>query len=68
MTARKPKANESSEYFKGYIDLVETENIVAALKQQLTDIEQFFREWPRNKWDYTYADGKWTIKMNFRLL
>ena len=62
MTARKPQANESSEYFKRYINLVETENIVAALKNQLTDIEQFFREWPRNKWDHAYAEGKWTIK------
>ena len=62
ITPRKPQANESSEYFKRYINLVETENIVAALKKQLTDIEQFFREWPRNKWDHTYAPGKWTIR------
>ena len=62
MTPRKPQANESGEYFKRYINLVETENIVAALKNQLTDIEQFFREWPRNKWDHAYAEGKWTIK------
>ncbi|WP_299117374.1 DinB family protein [uncultured Winogradskyella sp.] len=62
MTPRKPQAKESSEYFKRYINLVETENIVAALKNQLTDIEQFFKEWPRNKWDYAYTEGKWTIK------
>ncbi len=62
MTPRKLQANESSEYFKRYINLVETENIVAALKNQLTDIEQFFREWPSNKWDHAYAHGKWTIK------
>ena len=62
MTPRKLQANESSEYFKRYINLVETENIVVALKNQLTDIEQFFREWPSDKWDYAYAKGKWTIK------
>ncbi len=62
ITPRKPQANESNEYFKRYINLVETENIVAVLRKQLTDIEQFFREWPRNKWDHTYAEGKWTIK------
>lgn len=62
MTPRKLQANESSEYFKRYINLVETENIVDALKNQLTDIERFFGEWPRNKQDYTYAKGKWTIK------
>lgn len=62
MTARKPQANESGEYFRRYINLVETDNIVAALTNQLTDIEQFFREWPENKWDHAYAEGKWTIK------
>lgn len=62
MTPRKPQAQESSEYFKQYINLVQTENIIAALKNQLTDIEQFFRVWPVNKWDYAYAEGKWTIK------
>ncbi len=49
MTPRKLQANESGEYYKRYINLVETENIVAALKNQLIDIEQFFRKWPRNK-------------------
>ena len=62
MTPRKLQANESGDYYKRYINLVETENIVGALKNQLTDIEQFFREWPRNKWDHAYAEGKWTIK------
>ena len=61
-TPRKLQANESSEYFKRYINLVETVNIVAALKNQLTDIEQFFREWPKKKWDHAYTEGKWTIK------
>ena len=62
ITPRKLQANESNEYFKRYINLVETQDIVAALKNQLTDIEQFFRAWPRNKWNHTYAEGKWTIK------
>ena len=62
ITPRKLLPNESNEYFKQYSDLVKTEDIVAALKNQLTDIEQFFREWPRNKWDHAYAEGKWTIK------
>ena len=65
MTPRKLQANESSEYFERYINLVETEDIVAALKKQLTDIEHFFKEWPRNKWDHTYAEGKWTLKEVF---
>ena len=62
MTPRKLQANESSEYFKRYINLVETMNIVDALKNQLIDIEHCLREWPRNKWDHAYAEGKWTIK------
>ena len=62
MKPRKLQDSESSEYFKRYINLVVTENIVATLKNQLTDIEQFFKEWPRNKWDHAYAEGKWTIK------
>ncbi len=62
MTPRKPQANESSEYFKKYINLVETINIIAALKKQLIDIEQFFKECAKNKWNHAYTKGKWTIK------
>ena len=62
ITPRKPQNEESGEYFKRYINLVKTENIVVVLKNQLTEIEQLFREWPVNKWDHSYAKEKWTIK------
>jgi len=59
-TLRRPHANESNDYFKRYINLVETEDVVAALKNQVTDVEHFLREWPSDKWNHTYAKGKWT--------
>ena len=62
ITPRKLQANESSEYFKRYINLVENENIIQALKNQLTDLEDYFSTWPNDKWNYAYAEGKWTLK------
>lgn len=65
ITLRKPAANESNDYFRRYIDLVKSKDIVASLKNQLSDIEQFFEEWPKHKWDHSYAEGKWTVKELF---
>ena len=49
-------------YFYNYIRLVENEDLNAILKKQLPESEAFFNSIPKEKYDYKYAEGKWTVK------
>ena len=49
-------------YFYNYIHLVENEDLNIILKNQLTESLAFFNSIPKEKYDYKYAEGKWSIK------
>lgn len=53
---------EFNSYYKPYIDLVNELDIVLSLQQSLDETITFFNSIPDNKWLYSYAEGKWTIK------
>jgi hypothetical protein len=59
-----PLSNEYSQFYQGYIDLASAGNqpILKRLKSQLNSIDDFLADIPEKKHDYTYSDGKWTIK------
>ncbi len=46
-------------YFKYVIG---QDDLVHSLENQLTDFSTFLEQIPREKWDYRYEEGKWTIK------
>lgn len=50
------------QYFHTYISKVEDGEIFSILKSQLGELEAFFNAIPAEKWDYAYAEGKWTVK------
>lgn len=52
----------SPQYFHTYINKVEEGEILTILRDQVSEIRQFFEAIPADKWDYAYAEGKWTIK------
>lgn len=54
--------SEYNPYYKDYIDLVENINLVDALAKGLKTTLAFFEALPDDKWNYQYADGKWTPK------
>ncbi|CAN5505205.1 DinB family protein [soil metagenome] len=60
--AARPSKDEYAEYYETYISLVEETDIVAAMQNQLQEIEQFFAGISEEKSLYAYAEGKWTIK------
>ena len=62
ITKRKPFPRESSEYFRLYIDQVDTDDFLEALNNQLIASEKFYDALPDDKWNHTYGEGKWTIK------
>jgi hypothetical protein len=53
---------EYSAYYKIYIDKSTDFNIVDGLKQNLASVVAFYSSIPEQKHDFTYAEGKWTIK------
>lgn len=59
---RRPSANEYNPYYETYVGKVGEGPILSTLSQQGADIAVFFRNLPADRWDYSYADGKWTIK------
>lgn len=58
----KPSPSSYLGYFKRYIDLVEEEDLLTALKNQTAGIEKFLAGISEEKSNHAYAPGKWTIK------
>jgi uncharacterized damage-inducible protein DinB len=50
------------DFYHKYINLVIDEDLQAALKRHQTEVLSFLKEIPKKKWNYRYAEGKWSIK------
>lgn len=48
--------------YQGYIQRVVAPLTIADFESSSNDLLQFFRNVPSSKYDYRYAEGKWTIK------
>ncbi len=62
MTPSEIQISEYNPYYKRYIDLVENLPLSEALAKGLTNTQTFFDSLPVEKWNYRYAEGKWTPK------
>ena len=58
----RPEANEAASYYSLYIDRITSDNIVAVLESQLTDITNFLQAISEEKSLYRYAPDKWSIR------
>lgn len=65
MTHRRPTDQESHDYFKLYINQVTADNFLKVLEDALESTIQFLENIPAEKWDYRYAEGKWSLKEAF---
>lgn len=55
--------DEFAPYYKSYIDAVgEDSDLLDELEISLHKTIKFIQDIPMNKFDYRYAEGKWTIK------
>lgn len=50
------------EFYHGYFRQVGDHEPRHLMKQHLADNEAFFLNLPAEKWNYAYAEGKWTVK------
>ncbi len=48
-------------YYHNYINLVAEDDLPTAFEQHLADLS-LLQAIPEEKWDYRYAEGKWTIR------
>jgi hypothetical protein len=57
----RPQANEHAPFYAKYIERV-SEDVIEELREQSQTIPSFLRLIPQEKIDFSYSDGKWTIK------
>ena len=62
MPITKPAAAEYPPYFDRYISKVGDHNLADALRDSGHSFVAFLKTIPKDKYDYRYAEGKWTIK------
>lgn len=53
---------EYNPYYSTYIDKVSDNNLISALERGFKETLIFFESIPINKWNYSYSEGKWTVK------
>ena len=58
----KPASSEFPEFYVPYIDRVESNNLIDALKATLQSTPEFIRSISSDKENFRYAENKWTVK------
>ncbi|MBC7844884.1 MAG: DinB family protein [Flavobacterium sp.] len=62
MNSNQLPINEYSQFNATYINALENVELLEELEISLHDFIRFVRDIPMDKFDYRYAEGKWTIK------
>lgn len=50
------------EYYHRYINLAIHDDLQTAFEKHQTELVSFLKDIPKKKWNYRYAEGKWSIK------
>lgn len=62
MTTKSLNTTEYNEYYQTYIDACGNDNLIDELAKNHKSSLKLFKSIPFEKQEYSYADGKWTIK------
>ena len=57
-----PVIGDYDEYYQQYIDLVKGDDILKSLEDNSHYALNVFNSFPQSKGDYSYAEGKWSVK------
>src|SRR5687767_14905294 len=57
-----PNLSQIPEFYHKYVQLVTEENLSQAFEKHATQFTSFLQAIPTEKWDYCYAEDKWSIK------
>lgn len=58
----RPEINEFDPYYNTYVSRIEGNNVLEQLDAQPTELRNMFDNVPDGRGNYSYAEGKWTIK------
>lgn len=59
---QRPESNEYPNFYKGYVDAVAGSDLLSILPQINQNTVKLLADLPEEKWDYRYAEDKWSIK------
>lgn len=55
-------SNDYPAFYHGYVESVNQKDIFHYLEEQKSELLKFLQKLPEDKWNYSYAEGKWTVK------
>ena len=58
----KPKPGDYNPFYNGYISLIGDGDIIEVLEEQRKTSKKFLKSFTEKQGNYSYADGKWTVK------
>lgn len=58
----RPKTTEAADYYFGYIDLINSDEIVPTIERQMGETLAFLETISEEQSQHSYAPGKWTIR------
>jgi hypothetical protein len=58
----RPDLSRVPEFYHNYISQVKEDDLLAAFANQTPALIRFLESIPKEKYDYAYASGKWTVK------
>ncbi len=58
----RPRTGDNNPYYDRYISLIEDDDIIEVLEEQRKTSEEFLKTFTEKQGNYSYADGKWTMK------
>jgi uncharacterized damage-inducible protein DinB len=58
----RPDLSRVPEFYHGYINKAKGDDLMTALRNSTTELFSLLKSIPPEKYDYRYAEGKWTIK------
>ena len=56
------EGKEFDPYYSSYVNKVKASTVVDILQNSLDDSLTFYKSIAQDKWSFSYAEGKWTIK------
>lgn len=51
-----------ADFYQSYIDLIKDNDFCEAIRKNTKQFRRLMESIPRKKYDYSYAEGKWTIR------
>jgi hypothetical protein len=58
----RPGTGDNNPYYDRYISLIGEDDIIEVLEEQRITSEKFLKSFTEKQGNYSYADGKWTVK------